>query len=137
MDRDTILNILTYGIPVVMAVIGGILAAKPITEVPRGTPNYARRFWIAVFVVMGLASVALMGYQSARATAKDQAKDQEHQRELQKSEARENYLSGQVASMSQVLGQIYSNSNPSKTAAAVRAAFPPVQAYDARPRLRS
>jgi hypothetical protein len=119
MTTDTLLNMaINVILPFLMALGGGILAAKALTS------ETEKRMWIFGFILIFLLCVGLSFVQQVRdTTAKESARAQSQQRDLQSS-GEIKYMQGELDSINRVLGTLSSNSNPNQVAAVLKSLMP-------------
>jgi hypothetical protein len=124
MTTDAFLNILlTVLLPGLMALFGGILAARSLPSEP-GKRNPEKWGWIAIFMFLFLVSVVLAFVQQVRATHAQQVSDDKaHQLEV-KNTGDVKYMQGQLDSINKVLGTLSANSDPKQTASILRGLMP-------------
>jgi hypothetical protein len=115
MTIDAFLNmVLTVIIPVIMAAMGGFLAAKvlPVKE----KSSIERWAWMGAFVFLAVIAIVLSFYQQVRVTNKEElASNERHKYELA-SNGEIKFLQGQQDTTNNLLGKlIQSNSLPQAT----------------------
>jgi hypothetical protein len=120
MALDALLNILiAVVVPGLMAVIGGILAAKALPTEP-GKKNREMWYWISGFVVLFLVSVLLAFVQQIRSTTQQLAAEQKAAQAELKSGGDIKYMQGQLDTMNRVLATVAANSDPKTMARLLR-----------------
>jgi hypothetical protein len=113
---DSMLEIaLAVGIPGLMALIGGALAARALPTEP-GKKNLEMWYWISGFMFLFLFSIILAFVQQIRATAKERATEQKTQQVELRSRGEVKYMEGQLDTMNRVLGTLATNSDPKQNA---------------------
>jgi hypothetical protein len=121
---DALLNILiAVVVPGLMAVLGGILAAKALPTEP-GKKNGQMWFYVLVFVFLFLISVGLAFVQQIRSTAQQRAADEKAARAELKSTGDIKFVQGQLDTMNRVLGMVAANSDPKQLAILLRGVAP-------------
>lgn len=124
MTIDALLNILlAVVVPLLMAALGGILAAKTLpSEV--GKLNPEKWLWIASFIFIFLVSVVLGFVQQVRSTAQEkQTETKAHEKELRDS-GEIKYMQGQLDSIGKIMSNLSSGSDPKQTAAILKGILP-------------
>jgi hypothetical protein len=126
MTIDALLNILlTVGVPSLMALMGGILAAKALPTDP-GTRNLERSLWVCGFLALFLLSIVLSFIQQVRNTTQQRAADGKAAQAELKSTGDIKYMQGELDSINKVLGTLSANSDPKQTAAILKGIMPAI-----------
>jgi hypothetical protein len=105
---NILLAVVVHGL---MAVIGGILAAKALPTEP-GKKNRETWYWISGFVFRFLVSVGLAFVQQIRSTKQQITTDEKATQAELKSNGEIKYMQGQLDTMNRVLGTVAANSDP-------------------------
>jgi hypothetical protein len=130
MTTDALLNIaLTVGVPGLMALIGGILAARSIpSNSGKRTPEFY--VWSSGFVVLFLLSVILSFVQQIRNTNQQIMRDSAASAIELRNNGDVKYMEGELASMNKVLGNISTRSDPAQIVGMLKGITlkPPIQA---------
>lgn len=115
MTLDALLSILlAVVVPGLMALIGGVLAARALPSEP-GKKNPEMWYWVGGFVFLFLISLVLAFVQQVRNTAQQQAANQKATQAELRSTGEIKYMQGQLDSINKVLSTLSSNSNPQQT----------------------
>src|SRR5258708_7514868 len=116
MTLDALINILlAVVVPGLMALIGGVLAARAMPAEP-GKKNPEMWYWVAGFVFLFMVSMILALVQQVRSSAQQQAAEQKAQQTERRSRGDIKDTQGQLDTMNRVLGNLASNSDPKQTA---------------------
>lgn len=113
---DALLNILlAVVVPGLMALIGGVLAARALPTEP-GKKNPEMWYWIYWFVFLFLISVVLAFIQQVRNSTQQQLAEQRAAQAELKSTGDIKYMQGQLDTTNRVLGIVAANSDPKQIA---------------------
>jgi hypothetical protein len=113
---DALLNmLLAVVVPGLMALVGGILAARALpTEPGRKSPEMW--YWICGFVFLFLVSIVLAFVQQVRSTAQEHLAEQKAAQAELRSTSEAKYMQGQLDTTNRILGIVAANSDPKQTA---------------------
>jgi len=113
-----------------MSAIGIEMTIRPPTE------EHKQRKWVyrGLFVFLGLAFIALNGWQFVRNDQAEQRRQDDHTQEQIRNEGDLKYMQGQLDSMNKVLGNLSANSDPRQVVSALRSVL--LTAQNERPALQ-